>query len=116
MPAAAEEPITAETIPNVENIGGKPNESHEIHGIPITPEVAAQIRSAEAKAGHDTGKGSAAARVQSAAAFNLRENIVPPVGTKDVGTERGVLDGKSQKLQTHVRIDQGTATHASRQV
>lgn len=90
-------------------------QSHDIEGVPITPEIAAQVRSSEAKAGHDTGKGSASARVQSAAAYNLRENIVPPVGTKDVGTERGVLDGKAQKIQSRVRTEHGAASHAANQ-
>lgn len=90
-------------------------QSHEIHGVPVTPEIASQIRSAEAKAGHETGKGSASAQVHSAAAFNLRENAVPPVGTEDIGTKRGVLDGKPQKLQSHLRVDHGVITRASKQ-
>lgn len=88
---------------------------HDIFGIPITPEISAEFRSAEEKAGHDTGKGSPAARVQSAAAYNLRENIVPPIGTSDIGIDRNVIGGKAQNMQTRIRIEHGGRTHASNQ-
>jgi hypothetical protein len=106
-------PLTADTIPDVDKIGGKPYEKKDIDGIPITPQLANEVRSAEEKAGHDTGKGSVAARLQSAAAYNVRENIVPPVGTADIGTDRGVVGGKAQKMQTKQRVQQGAATHAT---
>jgi hypothetical protein len=109
-------PLTAEDIPNIEHIGGGAYESKEINGIPITPQIAAEVRSAEDKAGHSTGKGSAAARVQSAAAYNVREGIVPPVGTADIGTARGVIGGKAAQGQSFVHIQHGTATHTTREV
>jgi hypothetical protein len=106
-------PLTADDIRDVNKIGGGAHESKEINGIPITPQIAAEVRRAEDKAGHDTGKGSVAARVQSAAAFNVREGVVPPVGTADIGTTRGVIinDRASQK-QSMQRIQQGTITHS----
>ena len=88
-------------------------QSKEINGIPITPQIAAEVRSAQDKAGHDTGKGSPAARVQSAAAYNVREGVVPPVGTDDIGTNRGVIGGKAAQEQSFIHIQHGTATHAT---
>lgn len=108
-----EAPLTVEDIPNIENIGGGPYESKEISGIPITPQIAAEVRSAEEKAGHDTGKGSPAARLQSAAAYNVREGVVPPVGTDDVGTFRGVLHPKGDQKQSFIRMQHGAATHTT---
>jgi len=109
-------PFTAEDIPNIENIGGGPHESKEISGIPITPQIAAEVRRAEEKAAHNTGKGSPAARLQSAAAYNVREGVVPPVGTADIGTTRGVINDKAKKKQTRIRIQHGAATHTARAV
>lgn len=80
------------------------------------PKFTAEVRSAEDKAGHSTSKGSAAAREQSAAAYNVREGTVPPVGTANIGTERGVLDDKAAQGQSFTHIQHGTATYTTRRV
>eukprot|EP00897_Mesotaenium_endlicherianum_P002201 jgi/Mesen1/2008/ME000147S01092 len=108
-------PLTPEDISEPEKIGGKWTEKHEIEGKPITPEDAAEIVSAEQKAGHDTSKGSLAARMQAAADVNVKEGIVPPVGTASMGTERGVLTEKEDKVRSKIRTQHGskeTASHA----
>jgi hypothetical protein len=105
-------PLTADDIPNIENIGGGAYQSKEINGVPITPQMAAEVRSAEDKAGHDTGRDSASARVQSAAAYNVRENIVPPIGVAD-HTARGVIGGDSVRRQSRIRVEHGAHTYAN---
>jgi hypothetical protein len=57
------------------NIGGKPGESRELNGKPISAEDAAHIAAAETAAGKSTGAGSLAAKAQSAAAANERDGI-----------------------------------------
>eukprot|EP00850_Spirogloea_muscicola_P010109 SM000058S18539 [mRNA] locus=s58:482036:483173:+ [translate_table: standard] len=58
-------------------LGKFEGETQELHGHPITKEEAAAIQAEEAAAGHDTGKGSYAARARSAASVNVREERVP---------------------------------------
>jgi len=77
-----------------DKIGGKPGDVHEIRGKPIDQDDAARIQAAEMDAGHETGKGSLAARAQAAAAFNQRESIVPTKGGGiGIDSHRGVQTG-----------------------
>lgn len=107
-------PLTAEDIPNPDEIGGKRSEKQEVLGKPITPEDAAEVMSSEQAAGHDTGKGSVAARMQSAAAVNVKENVVPPVGISQPGIERNVLSGKAEKHVSAHQVAQGSKETATR--
>ena len=52
--------------------------------------MASKVQSIEDTLSHDTGKGSIAARMQSAAAYNVQEHVVPPMGTATIGTTRDV--------------------------
>ncbi|GLJ42385.1 hypothetical protein SUGI_0877870 [Cryptomeria japonica] len=56
--------------------GREADERRDIGGRPITPEDAKFIQHKEAEAGNPTGKGSLAARAQSASAANVREGKV----------------------------------------
>ncbi|GBG60607.1 hypothetical protein CBR_g8628 [Chara braunii] len=77
--AAIGRKLTPQDIPDhlKDRIGGHPNEVQEIEGKAITLEDAGEVRRIEEKSGHDIGKGSLPARMQSAAMTNIRENIVP---------------------------------------
>ncbi|CAM6009408.1 unnamed protein product [Sphagnum balticum] len=80
----------------------------EIEGVPITPELASEVQKAEMQEGKDTGKGSVAARLQAAAAYNVREHVVPPVGTASLGTAREVRTSKEEKRETLKYVASGT--------
>jgi len=101
-------PLVADDIPNADKIGGRPNEDKEIEGVPITPELASEVQKAEMQEGKDTGKGSVAARLQAAAAYNVREHVVPPVGTASLGTAREVRTSKEEKRETLKYVASGT--------
>ncbi len=72
----------------------------EIEGVPITPELVSEVQKAEMQEGKDTGKGSVAARLQAAAAYNVQEHAVLPVGKASLGTAREVRTSKEEKRET----------------
>eukprot|EP00850_Spirogloea_muscicola_P002843 SM000011S19021 [mRNA] locus=s11:440455:441396:+ [translate_table: standard] len=107
-------PLEASDIPRADEIGGKPNQLKEIDGKPISIQDAKEVQQSEEAAGHPTGKGSLPARMQAAAAVNLREGIVPPIGTKNVGTERGVISGHQADLVNKQKSASGSKEEKTR--
>ncbi|CAI5458606.1 unnamed protein product [Closterium sp. Yama58-4] len=103
-----------EVVPReeVETIGGSAEQKQEIAGKPITPQDAAEAKSEAMMAGEPTGKGSLPARMEAAAAFNVREHVVPPVGTKETGTERDKRVGKGEGKIDHRHIEHGGKKYA----
>ncbi|GBG62940.1 hypothetical protein CBR_g34311 [Chara braunii] len=71
-----EEPYKSGLQQHGMEIGGQPGQKQDVAGKPITPEDASRIQQAEARLGHDTGKGSLSAHAASAVAANVREGIV----------------------------------------
>jgi hypothetical protein len=72
----------------------------EIEGVPITPELVSEVQKAEMQEGKDTGKGSVVARLQAAAAYNVQEHVVLPVGKASLGTAQEVRTSKEEKRET----------------
>eukprot|EP00850_Spirogloea_muscicola_P005677 SM000026S08926 [mRNA] locus=s26:570679:575264:+ [translate_table: standard] len=107
-------PLEASDISRADEIGGKPNQLKEIDGKPISIQDAKEVQQSEEAAGHPTGKGSLPARMQAAAAVNLREGIVPPIGTKNVGTERGVISGHQADLVNKQKSASGSREEKTR--
>ncbi len=80
----------------------------EMEGVPITPELASEVQKAEMQEGKDTGKGSVAARLQAAAAYNVQEHVVPPVSTASLGTAQEVRTSKEEKREILKYVASGT--------
>ncbi|KAH8952318.1 hypothetical protein BDL97_09G078500 [Sphagnum fallax] len=80
----------------------------EIEGVPITPELVSEVQKAEMQEGKDTGKGSVAARLQAAAAYNVQEHVMLPVATASLGTAQEVRTSKEEKRETLKHVASGT--------
>jgi hypothetical protein len=76
----------------------------EIEGVPFTPELVSEVQKAEMQ----EGKGSVAARLQAAAAYNVQEHAVLPVGKASLGTAREVRTSKEEKRETLKHVASGT--------
>jgi len=72
----------------------------EIEGVPFTPELVSEVQKAEMQG----GKGSVAARLQAAAAYNVQEHVA----TASLGTAQEVRTSKEEKRETLKHVASGT--------
>lgn len=88
-------------------------QTKEIDGVPLTPKMASEVQSIEDTLSHHTSKGSIAARMQSAAAYNVQEHVVPPMGTATIGTARDVGVDKEAGEEFKNKTNAGTKNMTS---